>query len=364
LAHELRGPLAPIRHSIEIMRRTAAPETGSVVQTLDRQVRHLVRLVDDLLDVSRIARGKIHLRRTPVEISDVVGSAVEGASPLLEERHHHLELHLPRHGLLVNGDVTRLTQVVTNVITNAAKYTEPRGRVSVTARLVGDSVELRVKDTGIGIDPALLPTVFEMFTQDRQALDRSQGGLGLGLTIARSLVTLHDGTIEARSEGQGKGSEFIITLPAIASAAPEVDTTGASGLPVKATARTGRRILVVDDNVDAARLIAAALEAVGHETHAIFDGPAALSIAAAFRPDVVLLDLGLPLMDGFEVARQLRDLTVTGTPPVLVAVTGYGQASDRERTESAGFHAHIVKPVDIHELVTLLDSLLTDRAIG
>ena len=245
---------------------------------------------------------------SPIEIGDVVASAVEGASPLLEERHHHLELHVPRHGLLVNGDVTRLTQVVTNVITNAAKYTEPRGRISVTAgRVEGDHVELRVKDTGIGIDPALLPTVFEMFTQDRQALDRSQGGLGLGLTIARSLVTLHDGTIEARSEGRGKGSEFIITLPAIASARPAADSAGAPSVPVEATARTGRRVLVVDDNVDAARLIAAALDAVGHETRAAFDGPAALSIAAIFRPDVVLLDLGLPLMDGFEVARQLRE---------------------------------------------------------
>jgi len=364
LGHELRNPLAPILTALQLM--TLRGDTGAERErtVIDRQVRHLVRLVDDLLDVSRIARGKIDLRRNPIEIGDVVASAVEGASPLLEERHHHLELHVPRQGLRVNGDVTRLTQVVTNVITNAAKYTEPRGRISVTAALAGDRVELRVKDNGIGIDPVLLPSVFEMFTQDRQALDRSQGGLGLGLTIARSLVKLHDGTIEARSEGRGKGSEFIITLPAIASALPAADTTDAPGVAVKATPRTGRRVLVVDDNVDAARLIAAALEAVGHETRAAFDGPAALSIAAGFQPDIVLLDLGLPLMDGFEVARQLQESSLPGSSPVLVAVTGYGQPSDRERTESAGFQAHVVKPVDVHELITLLDSLLTDRAIA
>jgi signal transduction histidine kinase/two-component SAPR family response regulator len=364
LGHELRNPLAPILTALQLM--TLRGDSGAERErtVIDRQVRHLVRLVDDLLDVSRIARGKIDLRRNPIEIGDVVASAVEGASPLLEERHHHLELRVPRQGLRVNGDVTRLTQVVTNVITNAAKYTEPRGRISVTAGLAGDRVELRVKDNGIGIDPALLPSVFDMFTQDRQALDRSQGGLGLGLTIARSLIKLHGGAIEARSEGRGKGSEFIITLPAIASALPAANSSDAPGVAVEATPRTGRRVLVVDDNVDAARLIADALEAVGHETRAAFDGPAALSIAAGFLPDVVLLDLGLPLMDGFEVARQLRDSSLPGTSPVLVAVTGYGQRSDRERTESAGFQAHVVKPVDVHELVTLLDSLLTDRAIA
>jgi len=200
--------------------------------------------------------------------------------------------------------------------------------------------------------------------EDHQALDRSQGGLGLGLTIARSLVQLHGGTIEARSEGRGHGSEFVITLPAAPGAVASADVPGAAGLPVKVAARSGRRILVVDDNVDAARLIAAALEAVGHETRAAFDGPAALSVAAGFCPDVALLDLGLPLMDGFEVARQLRELSVTSAPPVLVAVTGYGQASDRERTEAAGFQAPVVKPVDVHELLSLLDTLLTDRAIA
>lgn len=362
LGHELRNPLAPILTALQLMtlRGDAGAERERTV--IDRQVRHLVRLVDDLLDVSRIARGKIDLRRQPMEIGDVVASAVEAASPLLEERQHHLELHVPRHGLLVNGDVTRLNQVVTNVITNAAKYTEPRGRIRVTAGLAGNRVELRVKDTGIGIARELLPTVFEMFTQDRQSLDRSQGGLGLGLTIARSLIALHDGTIEALSEGRGKGSEFVITLPSIPNEVPDADRT-APEQPVKTTARTGRRVLVVDDNVDAARLTAAVLEAVGHETRAAFDGPSALEIVEIFRPDVVLLDLGLPLMDGYEVARQLRDVSVTDVAPVLVAVTGYGQASDRERTDAAGFQAHVVKPVDLHDLVALLDTLLANRAI-
>jgi CheY-like chemotaxis protein/two-component sensor histidine kinase len=330
---------------------------------IDRQVRHLVRLVDDLLDVSRIARGKIDLRRQPVELADIVASAIESVSPLLEERQHHLELQVARQGLIVNGDVARLTQAVTNVIANAAKYTEPRGRIRIAASPGAGTVELHVADTGIGIDPELLPGIFEMFTQGRQALDRAQGGLGLGLTIARSLVRLHDGSIEARSEGRGKGSEFVITLPALVNVTIGADGAPASERGAAAACRTGCRILVVDDNVDAARLIAAALETIGHETRAVFDGPAAISAAGIFRPQVVLLDLGLPLMDGFEVARQLRESSVEGSAPLLVAVTGYGQPSDFVRTEAAGFQAHVVKPVDLNQLVPLLEGLLNSQRV-
>ncbi len=355
LGHELRNPLAPILTALQLM--TLRGDTGAERErmVIDRQVRHLVRLVDDLLDVSRIARGRIDLRRQRVEISDVVGAALEGASPLLEERQHHVEVDVPR-GLFVHADLTRMTQVVGNIITNAAKYTEPRGRITITARQISDHVEVTVRDTGVGISPDLLPYVFDMFTQDRQTLDRSHGGLGLGLTIARSLITLHDGTIEARSEGPGKGSEFVLTLPLLSEAVEQTTT------PLRAAASDighPRRVLVVDDNVDAARMTAAALEALGCDASVAFDGPMALRLAAELRPDVVLLDLGLPLMDGFEVAQQLRAVTDGAPPPTLVAVTGYGQSSDRQQTQAAGFAAHVVKPVDMQELAALLDRLLT-----
>ena len=264
---------------------------------------------------------------------------------------------MPRRGLLVHGDVTRLTQVVGNVIANAAKYTEPRGRIRVSAERQGDQIQIRVTDSGIGIAADMLPGVFEMFTQDRQALDRAQGGLGLGLTIARSLVRLHDGTIEARSDGRGKGSEFIITLPALAHDAAAASQE--AGRRLRVGARTLGRVLVVDDNVDGARLTASALGTVGLEARTAFDGPSALALASSFRPDVILLDLGLPVMDGFDVARQLREQSPDAGRPMLVAITGYGQASDRERTLSAGFDAHVVKPVDLHELVALLERLLS-----
>jgi CheY-like chemotaxis protein len=275
---------------------------------------------------------------------------------LLEERHHQLELEVPR-GLTVRGDATRLTQVVMNVLSNAAKYTEPRGRIHVTAQKDGDQVELRIKDTGIGISAEMLSRVFDMFTQERQALDRAQGGLGLGLTIVKSLVELHGGSIRALSPGVGKGSEFVIRLPLATMPSNKQATDKAhSGSVVPAT-RTGRRILVVDDNVDAARMMADALEAVGHDTRVAFDGPAALEVAAGFQPDAALLDLGLPLMDGYELAEQLVEADLRRSL-ILVAVTGYGQLSDQERTRAAGFHAHIVKPVDLSQLMNLLERLL------
>ena len=360
LGHELRNPLAPILTALQLM--TLRGDTSSARErvVIERQVRHLGRLVDDLLDVSRIARGKIALRRQPLEMAEIVASAVESASPLLEERHHQLELKVPSTGLVVSGDVTRLTQVVMNVLTNAAKYTEPKGRISVTGQRVGDAVELSIKDTGIGISADMLPHVFEMFTQSHQASDRSLGGLGIGLTIVKSLVALHDGTVEARSPGVGKGSEFIIQLPSYAGEQARPTAPRVARVPDE-TVRTGYRVLIVDDNVDGARLIAEALEAVGHDTRVAFDGPAALAVAEEFKPDAALLDLGLPLMDGYELARQLVGSS-NGVPPVLVAVTGYGQASDHERSRAAGFEAHIVKPVDVHQLTARLDQLLARRA--
>ena len=355
LGHELRNPLAPILTALQLM-SIRGDATGVKERTvIDRQVRHLVRLVDDLLDVSRIARGKVELRRKTVDLADIVSSAVEATSPVLEERDHHLEVAVPR-GLLVSGDVTRLTQVVVNVVSNAAKYTERRGHIRIEARHGGTHVEIRVKDSGIGIAPEMLSRVFDMFTQERQALDRSQGGLGLGLTIAKSLVELHGGTIDARSPGAGEGSEFIIRLPAAATGMDVASGISDSDGSIRAGAN-GRRILVVDDNVDAARMMADALQAVGHETRVAFDGPAALDVAIDFQPDVALLDLGLPLMDGYELA-GLFLASQADRRPLLVAVTGYGQVSDQERSRAAGFDAHVVKPVEMPHLINLLDRLL------
>ena len=363
LGHELRNPLAPILTALQLMNLRGDSGAMKERTVIDRQVRHLVRLVDDLLDVSRIARGKIDLRKQTVEIADVVASAVETASPLLEERHHRLLIEVPRAGLMVSGDVTRLTQIVVNVLSNAAKYTEPYGQIHVSACQHEQQVELRIRDTGIGIAAEMLPRVFDLFTQERQALDRAQGGLGLGLTIVRSLVQLHGGTIKVHSDGLGKGSEFVMRFPVASEASPrQAGHTSVAGTADPAMP-TGRRILVVDDNVDAARLTAEALESVGHTTCVAFDGPAALEMAGTFCPDLALLDLGLPLMDGYELAEQL----VAGAPgrrPLLVAMTGYGQASDHERTRVAGFDAHVVKPVDLSYLTDLLDRLFAEKSAG
>jgi CheY-like chemotaxis protein/anti-sigma regulatory factor (Ser/Thr protein kinase) len=293
-------------------------------------------------------------------MADIVAAAIETTSPLLEERRHQLHVDVPRPGLLVLGDVTRLTQVVVNVLSNAAKYTEARGHIRVTGTVVGEQVELRVGDTGVGISGEMLPRVFELFSQERQTIDRTHGGLGLGLTIVRSLVQLHGGTVEAHSDGVGRGSEFVLRLPAVVDIATGPTTAAAPDAQIRSVRKTGHRILVVDDNVDAARLTAEALESVGHETRVAFDGPAALEVSQSFAPDLALLDLGLPLMDGYELAQQLVE-TLPNKRPILVAVTGYGQASDRERTSGAGFQAHIVKPVDFDELAELLDRLLTEE---
>ncbi|MGB2714121.1 MAG: ATP-binding protein [Vicinamibacterales bacterium] len=354
LGHELRNPLAPILTALHLMSLRGDETTVKERTIIDRQVRHLMRLVDDLLDVSRIARGKIELRQQSTELAEIVASAVETVSPLLEERRHHLDVDVPQ-GLVVRGDVTRLTQVVMNVVNNAAKYTEPRGRIQISAHQDGSEIELRVKDSGIGISPEMLDRVFDMFTQERQAQETVHGGLGLGLTIVKSLVELHGGAIRAISEGPGRGSEFVIRLPWSAQTSAQVPAIvrddSAAAVP------TGRRILVVDDNVDAAHLMADALEAVGHETRLAYDGPAALDIAASFQPHAALLDLGLPLMDGYELAKQLL-AGDSGPSPILIAVTGYGQTSDHDKTRAAGFHAHVVKPVDLPQLMSLLEQLL------
>ena len=356
LGHELRNPLAPILTALQLMSLRGDESSVKERTVIDRQVRHLVRLVDDLLDVSRIARGKIELRHQTVEIADIVAAAVEATSPLLEQRRHRLTIDVPA-GLPVRGDATRLTQIVVNVLSNAAKYSEPQTEIHIGGRRDGPHVELRVTDAGIGISAEMMPHVFEMFMQERQALDRAHGGLGLGLTIVKSLVELHDGTVEAHSDGVGQGSEFIIRLP-VAAVLPADRNAAAPDGQARVAVPTGRRILVVDDNVDAARLLADALEMVGHETRVAFDGPGALDAMETFHPDAALLDLGLPLMDGYELAEQIVDAAAGRRRPILVAVTGYGQSSDRERSRAAGFDAHIVKPVDVTHVLGVLDRLL------
>jgi PAS domain S-box-containing protein len=356
LSHELRNPLSPILTALQLMRlREGADVVERERSVIERQARNLTRLVDDLLDVSRITRGKISLTRRPAALSAVVARAVEIASPLLEERRHRLDVAVP-HTLAVLADEHRLAQAVANLLTNAAKYTSPGGHVAVHAVREGGNVVLTVQDDGMGIAPELLPRVFDVFVQGTRTLDRSQGGLGLGLAIARSLVALHGGAMHAASAGLGQGSEFSIRLPLLETAVVEAEPLEAVVAAV-GTADEGPRVLVVDDNQDAADVLAEALNAAGYHARAAYDGPAALEVARTFRPRVAMLDLGLPVMDGFELARHLRRLPETEGIR-LVAVTGYGQAADREQSRDAGFEEHLVKPLDFTTVPGLLRAMV------
>ena len=362
LGHELRNPLAPILTALELLRLRGLGAIEKERTIIERQAKHMVRLVDDLLDVSRVATGKIAIQKQRIELAEVVAKAIEMASPLLEERGHHLTVRVAARGIPVNADPARLAQVICNLLTNAAKYSESAGRITVTAERTADCVEIQVSDTGIGIAPEMLPQVFDMFVQERQALDRSRGGLGLGLSIVRSLVALHGGTVEAHSKGRGHGSQFTVRLP-LATAYADVATTswqGADALPAMPAPADGRRILIVDDNEDAAELLAAYLEGTGNTTRVAHDGPAALRVALEFAPEVVLLDVGLPVMNGYEVARRLREHA--GYERLrLIAVTGYGQESDRRQAKEAGFDAHLVKPVNIQRLEQTIRELTLDH---
>lgn len=355
LGHELRNPLAPILTALQLLRLRGVAAGERERQVIERQVKHLVALVDDLLDVSRITRGKIHLNRASIEVGEVIAKAIETASPLLEQKGHQLQVEVPRHGLPVYGDAERLAQVVSNLLNNAAKYTEAGGRITVTATSDGADVVLGVRDTGIGIAPATLPRIFDLFVQERQALDRAQGGLGLGLAIVRSLVELHGGQVEARSEGPAHGSEFIVRLPR-AAALPVAEEKSTLVEAAVLAPHAARRVLVVDDNEDAAAMLSEALLACGHTTRIAEDGIEALRIAGEFNPDVALLDIGLPVMDGYELARRFGD-----DPQLrhvrLVAITGYGQEQDRARSAEAGFTEHLVKPVDLEQVRLLLETL-------
>ena len=353
LGHELRNPLAPIVTALQLLRLRGIEQGERERAVIERQVRHLVALVDDLLDVSRITRGKIRLRREPLEMYDVFVKAAELASPLLEQHQHDLIVHVPKHGLRVMGDSARLAQVMSNLLTNAAKYTPPGGRIRVDALAADGDVVVRVTDTGIGIDPTMLPRIFDLFTQERQAIDRAEGGLGLGLAIVRSLVALHGGSVAAQSEGRGRGSEFVIRLPRV-DANADVSVAADDAMRDRALRVPSRRVLVVDDNEDAAAMLIEVLRDAGHVAEMAHDGPSALRLAATFAPEVALLDIGLPVMDGFELARQFR-ATPSLAATHLIAVTGYGQEHDRRQSAEAGFDAHLVKPVDIAQLTELVN---------
>jgi len=351
LGHELRNPLSPIITSLQLM-KLRAPETFERERAvIERQVEHMARLVGDLLDVARITRGKVELKLQRVELGAVFANAVETASPLLEEKRHRLIAAVPARGLPVMADAHRLAQVISNLLTNAAKYTDHGGLIEASAARDGDDVTLSVKDNGIGISAALLPRVFEQFVQGERTLDRSRGGLGLGLSIVRSLVERHGGAVTARSEGARQGSEFVVRLPLDLSR-PITGVGGVASPQTPGDQRPPARVLVVDDNLDAADLFTEALRAAGHDVRTAYDGPSALVAAAALAPEVAFIDIGLPLMDGYEVAQHLREAS-NDARLFLVAVTGYGQESDRERSRAAGFDLHLVKPVDLDRILAI-----------
>jgi PAS domain S-box-containing protein len=351
LGHELRNPLAPIATALELMGLKSNGVLQKERDVIRRQVDHLARLIDDLLDVSRITRGKISLDRQVLQLAAVLGKAIEMASPLLEKRTQRLVIEVPGEGLPVDADPTRLAQVFQNLLTNAAKYSEPGSQIELRARGQGDRIVAQVIDHGIGIPAALVARLFDLFVQGDRALDRAEGGLGLGLAIAKSLCELHGGTIEAASAGIGQGSTFTVTLPRASR------TEGpAPGVAIARASRrvTGTRVLVVDDNVDAAQTLHEFLSTLGHEAAIAHDGMAALDLARSFQPDIAVLDIGLPRMDGYELARQLRALP-GGDELRLIAVTGYGQEADRVRVHEAGFDHHLVKPIALDALLPLLE---------
>jgi PAS domain S-box-containing protein len=354
LAHELRNPLAPIRSAVKVLhlKGSGVPEARSSRQIIDRQVEHLTRLVDDLLDISRITRNKLELRKSPINLVDVITGAVETSRPLIEQCGHELEVTLPPEPVYVDADVVRLAQVFLNLLNNAAKYTERGGRIWLTAERQDDGVVVRVKDTGVGIPRHTLPRLFEMFFQVDRSLERAQSGLGVGLSLVRKLVEAHGGWVEARSEGAGKGSEFIVHLPVVdAQASLPSEQPGERETSVS----TPLRILVADDNRDSADLFAMFLRLMGHEVHAAYDGMTAVEEAERVRPDAVVLDIGMPRLNGEDACRRIRS-TSWGKDVVLIAVTGWDQDDNRRRIIDAGFDAHLVKPVDPSAVMELLAS--------
>jgi signal transduction histidine kinase/ActR/RegA family two-component response regulator len=356
LAHELRNPLAPIRNAVSLLRISDAggAGAGNVWEIMDRQVSHMVRLVDDLMEVSRITRGNIELRRDAVDLAAVIAAAVETSQPLVESRKHQLTVTLAEGPLVVDGDAMRLAQVFSNLLNNAVKYTDPGGRIDVKALRGDGHATVTVADTGIGISAAALPRVFDMFVQGDPRDDRQRSGLGIGLTLVRSLVEMHGGTVAARSAGEGKGTEFIVRLPLANRNAAHRDAAAVArvnGLP---------RVLVVDDNQDSADSLGALLQLLGADVRVTLSGQAALGMLDEFHPAAIFLDLGMPGMNGYETASRIR-ARPEGPAAKLIALTGWGQEEDRRRTHAAGFNYHLVKPADIGALQTVLASLVEDK---
>ncbi|MGZ5949277.1 MAG: ATP-binding protein [Isosphaeraceae bacterium] len=355
LSHELRNPLAPIHNALILIRlgqQEPRPEVRQAYDIIDRQVENLVRLVDDLLDLGRITSGKIQLQKERIDLAAVIARAIEGARPLIDARRHTLEVNLPEAPVPVEADPVRLAQVLWNLLNNAAKYTPDGGRITLEVER-GNGAVVRIRDTGIGIAPEMLPKVFDLFTQMDRSLDRAEGGLGIGLTLVRRLTEMHGGTVAATSEGQGQGCEFVVHLPAL----PDEASPAGPTLPALAERHvapaSGRRILVVDDNRDSAESMAMLLRLFGNDVRTVQDGRLALEVAAAYHPSVVLLDICLPGLDGLEVCRRLRARN-DESQPLIVALTGYGMEEDRRRCQEAGFDRHMVKPVDIETLQEML----------
>lgn len=352
LAHELRNPLAPILNAVQVLRMSglAGPDAKELQQIIDRQAHHMARLVGDLLDVSRISGGKIQLRRDVVNLADVVHSAIETSRPLIEAAGHELVVEPSGERLEVEGDMVRLTQVLANLLNNAAKYTPEGGRIVVSVASANGRATVRVRDNGLGIPVEMLDKVFDMFTQINRHLKRAQGGLGIGLTLVRKLVEMHGGIVSVSSPGEGHGSEFAVELPLNVPEQPQ------HALPADSAARRAeamRRILIIDDNIDALKSLSLLLRACGHEVMTVTNGSDGIEQTRSFQPNVVLLDLGMPDMDGFETARQLRELP-EGRDTILIALTGWGQEQDRNRSKAAGFDMHLVKPVELATLNKML----------
>ena len=352
LAHELRNPLAPIRQAALISKAPGATEAQKrwSHDVIDRQVQHMSLLLDDLLDISRVTRGTLVLRMQPTELVSAVNAAVETARPTIDAKRHVLSIDLPHEPVQLTADPLRVAQVLSNLLTNAAKYTDPEGHIHLSASCEPDHLIIRVSDTGIGINAENLPKIFEMFSQVHPTMDRSEGGLGIGLALAKGLVELHGGRIEASSAGLGRGSEFTVRLPRRANPGSREVTSNTAATPAKIKCR---RVLVADDNRDSAETLAMLLRVDGHEVIIAHDGSAALAAFGRFAPDIVLLDIGMPGLNGYEVAQKIRQ-SRAGAEIKLIAITGWGQENDKERAFAAGFDHHLTKPVDTQQLSDLL----------
>jgi PAS domain S-box-containing protein len=353
LGHELRNPLAPIATALQLMQLRGDSRTSKEQQIIERQVQHMIRLVDDLLDVARITHGTLVLKLQQLDVREIIAKAIELASPLFEQKSHHLHIDVPDQPLLVEADDARLTQVLANILVNSARYTDSGGHISVAAQARADGISVRISDDGRGIQPEFLPKIFDLFVQGSQGTDRSQGGLGIGLTLAHRLLQKQGGSVIAESPGLGRGSTFTVRLPAVTAKAN--DGAPQSLRPGFAQVARSLRVLVVDDNEDAAVMLAEILQAVGHDVQMAVDAAEAIRITRRFRPEVAILDIGLPVMDGYALATRLG-AELGDAVPRLIAVTGYGQQHDRERSLRSGFTAHLVKPVDVQQLLALVSS--------